>query len=196
MSAEQRACATPLQKPSASGRPDIRLVGKVDESMLKDFLQQRDNVAPDRQVVIELSSSGGEADIGRRIAYDLKQWVDSGRDIVVVGKTFVYSAGVSIMSGVPASQRYLTSDCELLIHERKIKKELHLEGALRGCRSEILDALAEIDSGQRLEREGFAQLVAGSTLSLDDLMAKVLERDWYVPAAEAVRLGLVAAIVD
>ena len=176
--------------------PDIRLFGKVDESMLSTFLQQQVSARTDKPVTLELSTSGGNADIGRRIANELAQWQRAlGVEVRFLGKSFVYSAGVTIMSAIPAARRYLTADCELLVHERKMQKVLHLDGALRGCRTLVLDALAEIDSGQRLERAGFAQLVEGTRLGLDDVMARVLERDWYLTAAEAAELGLVAAVL-
>lgn len=179
-----------------SRAPDIRLFGKVDETMLTNFFEQEARLSPDGPVVLELSTSGGDADIGRRIAHELRQWQASQkRDVFFVGKTFVYSAGITIMSSIAAGRRYLTADCELLIHERKIKKVLSLDGALRGCRTIIQDVLAEIDSGQRLEREGFADLVEGTPLTLDDVMAQVLERDWYLTANGAKEIGLVAGVI-
>ena len=186
-----------MQSPDfATSAPDIRLFGKVDESMLTTFLQQQAAVRWNTTVSLELSTSGGNADIGRRIALELSQWQQATPvTIHFLGKSYVYSAGVTIMSAIPPTRRFLTADCELLIHERKMQKVLHLEGALRGCRTLVQDALAEIDSGQRLERVGFAKLVEGTRLTIDDVMAKVLERDWYLTADEAVGLGLVAAIV-
>ncbi|CAN5515918.1 hypothetical protein BH11PSE9_BH11PSE9_37860 [soil metagenome] len=179
-----------------SRAPDIRLFGKVDEAMLTKFFEQEAHLAPDGPITLELSTSGGDADIGRRIAHELRQWQTSRkREVFFVGKTFVYSAGITIMSAIEADHRFLTADCELLIHERKIKKVLSLDGALRGCRSIIQDVLAEIDSGQRLEQEGFADLVKGTRLTLDDVMAKVLERDWYLTAQGAKDIGLVAGVM-
>ena len=175
--------------------PDIRLFGMVDESMLSTFLQRQAVLRADLPVTLELSTSGGNADVGRRIANELAQWQRDGAAVHFIGKTYVYSAGVTIMSSIPPSRRYLTADCELLVHERKMQKVLHLEGALRGCRSLVQDALAEIDSVQRLERAGFEQLVAGTRLTLDDVMAKVLERDWYLSADEAAEWGLVAGVL-
>lgn len=183
-------------RPSLESPPDIRLFGKVDEAMLSTFLQQLAQAPIGQPLTLELSTTGGNADIGRRIAWELGSLQQyRAQEISFVGKTFVYSAGVTIMSSFAPARRFLTADCELLIHERKMQKTLHLDGALRGCRSVVQDALAEIDSGQRLEREGFAALVAGTPLGLDDVMAKVLERDWYLTAAEALRLGLIAAVL-
>ena len=164
--------------------------------MLSEFFRQQANVAADGPVVLELSSNGGEADAGRRIALELRLWQEKdGREVWFLGKTYVFSAAITIMSGIPPDRRFLTEDCELLIHERKMQKDIHLDGALRGCRSAVQDVLAEIESGQRLEREGFAQLVKGTGLTADDISRRVMERDWYLTANEAVDIGLVAGVI-
>lgn len=188
------ASMTPhLTLPSLS--PDIRLFGKVNEAMLSEFFRQQSEVQPGKPIVMELSTSGGDADIGRRIAQEVRMWRDSGLEVFFLGKTFVFSAGITIMSALPRTHRFLTADCELLIHERKMKKDLHLEGALRGCMSAVNDVLAEIESGQRLEREGFAQLVDGSCLSATDVGDKVYNKDWYLTAQQALDLRLIAGVI-
>lgn len=176
--------------------PDFRLFGSVDQHMLAEFFRQQTEIKAQKPVVLELSTSGGDADIGRRIAEELRlMQQEDGREVFFFGKTYVFSAGITIMSSIPRSHRFMTRDCELLIHERKMTKDLHLVGALRGCRSAVQDVLAEIDSGQRLEREGFAQLVRGTRWTVEDVEQKVLNRDWYVTAEEAVEIGLIAGIV-
>ncbi|RYF41428.1 MAG: peptidase S14 [Comamonadaceae bacterium] len=176
--------------------PDIRLFGRVDDSMLSEFFRQQAEVPAEKPLVFELSTSGGNADIGRRIAQEVRLWRDvQNREVYFLGKTYVFSAGVTIMSAFPVTHRYLTVDCEILIHERKMKKDLHLEGALRACLSSVNDVLAEIESGQRLERDGFAQLVRGTSLTVDDVEAKVLNKDWYLTADEALKVGLVAGLI-
>ncbi len=176
--------------------PDIRLFGTVNESMLSEFFRQQAEVAQGKSsIVMELSTSGGDADVGRRIAQEVKMFIGSGRELFFLGKTYVFSAGITILSAFPQTHRFLTPDCELLIHERKMKKDLHLEGALRGCLSAVNDVLAEIESGQRLERDGFQELVQGSTLSVDDILGKVYNKDWYLTAKEALDIGLIAGVV-
>ena len=182
-----------LQLPSLS--PDIRLFGKVDEAMLREFFRQQAAAQPDKPIVMELSTSGGDADIGRRIAQEVKMWQARGGDVFFLGKTYVYSAGITVMSSFPRTHRFLSADCELLVHERKIKKELHLEGALRGCLAMVNDVLAEIESGQRLEREGFEALVQGTSLRVEDVLAKVCHKDWYLTAGQALTIGLIGGIV-
>lgn len=175
--------------------PDIRLFGKVNEAMLSEFFRQQAEVPRGKSIVLELSTSGGDADVGRRIAQEVRMWRNSGQEVFFLGKTYVYSAGITIMSALPLTHRFLTTDCELLVHERKMKKELHLEGALRGCMSAVNDVLAEIESGQRLEREGFAQLVEGTTLSAKDVENRVYNKDWYLTAKEALDMGLIGGVV-
>lgn len=184
------------EKTLPSLRPDVRLFGAVDEKMLGEFFRQQADVPPDKPVVIELSTSGGDADMGRRIGQEVRLWQEKeAREVFFLGKTFVFSAGVTVMAAVKRSHRFLTNDCELLVHERKMKKRIHLEGALRGCRSAIQDVLAEIESGQRLEHEGFAQLVVGTKLTADDVASKVMNQDWYMTAHQALEMGLVAGVV-
>lgn len=176
--------------------PDLRLYGEVNRAMLDEFLRQQAEAPPDQPLVLELSTPGGDADLGRRIAQEIRQWQREGRDIYFFGKSFVYSAGVSVMAAFACDRRFLSADCELLIHERKLKKALRLDGSLKACAAQVKNTLAEIESGERLERDGFLELVKGSSLTLADLQARVCERDWYLPATDAQGLGLVAGLVQ
>lgn len=176
--------------------PAVRLYGPIDQAMLAEFLRQRSEAPADGPVVVELSTSGGDADVGRRIAQEIRSWRQGGAALYFLGKSYVYSAGVTVMAAFARERRFLTRDCELLVHERRLSKTLQLDGALQVCLIQVQSMLAEIASGQRLERAGFAELVQGSALSLDDLQARVRDCDWYLPAAEAQGLGLVGGLVD
>lgn len=176
--------------------PQVRLSGPVNEAMLARFQQQLgDALEAAEPIVVELTTSGGDADVGRRIAEDIRIESARGVQLLFLGKTVVYSAGVTIMSGFPQDRRFLSRDSYLLIHERKLDKELHLSGALRSVEGVIRDVLAEVRSGQVLEREGFEALVAGSRLSIEKLYEHVLRENWYLSAAEALKLKLVAAVL-
>ena len=177
--------------------PTIRLHGKVDDDMLDQFLAQMatavDGTGP---MLLELTTTGGDAEIGRRIATDVMLARDRlGLDLSFLGKSVVYSAGVSIMSGFPAGKRFLTQDCMLLIHERRLNKTLELKGAMRGMEALVKDTLAEIESALRMERTAFGFLVAGSDVGLDELMERISRSDWYVSDAEALKRKLIAGIL-
>lgn len=177
--------------------PTIRLHGKVDNDMLDRFLEQMavavDGTGP---MLLELTTTGGDAEIGRRIATDVILARDRlGLDLVFLGKSVVYSAGVSIMSGFPPGKRFLTQDCMLLIHERRLNKTLELKGAMRGMEAIVKDTLAEIESALQMERTAFDYLVAGSDVTLDELMKRINGSDWYLSDAEALKRKLIAGIV-
>lgn len=175
-------------------KPDIRLLGSVDEPMIQNFLDQIGKLEGDGPVVLELSSTGGEADSARRLAQEVRMLGDE-REVFFLGKTYVYSAGITVMAAVPASHRFLTRDTVLLIHERRMNRTVQLSGALRSAIAVTQDLLAELQIGEKLERRGFEQLVAGSNLSCENLLQRVLHKDWYLTAEEALELKLVAGLV-
>jgi ATP-dependent protease ClpP protease subunit len=175
-------------------KPDLRLLGDIDEEMIQRFLDQRSSIDGDRPLVVELSTMGGEADSARRLAEEIRL-LRGEREVYLFGKTYVYSAGITVMAAVPRTHRFVTPDTILLIHERRIDRTVHLSGALRSAVAVARDLLAELETGQQLERRGFERFASGSRLSGEELLARVLERDWYVTAQEALDLELIAGIV-
>ena len=177
--------------------PTIRLHGKVDDAMLASFLEQMTTAVDNTgTILLELTTTGGDAELGRRIATDLMLARDRlGLDIVFLGKSVVYSAGVSIMSGFKPGKRFLTKDCMLLIHERRLNKTLELKGAMRGMEALVKDTLAEIESALEMERTAFEYLVAGTDVTLDELMEKISQSDWYLTDKEALKRKVIAGIL-
>lgn len=175
-------------------KPDIRLMGGIDEPMIQNFLDQAAKLDGDGPVVLELSTTGGEADSARRLAQEVRM-LGHEREVFFLGKTYVYSAGITVMAAVSASHRFLTRDTVLLIHERRMDRTVQLSGALRSGIAVTQDLLAELQIGEKLERRGFEQLVEGSDLSCDELVRRVLHKDWYLTADEALELKLVAGLV-
>lgn len=177
-----------------SQHPDVRLLGSIDEAMVRRFLDQSGAAQGDKPLVLELSTMGGDAESARRLAEEVAL-LRQAREVFFLGKTYVYSAGITVMAAVPATHRFLTPDTILLVHERRMERTLQVSGALRSAIAVARDLLAELEIGQVLERRGFEQLAAGSRLSADELLQRVLEKDWYLTAEEALELELIAGIV-
>lgn len=114
--------------------------------------------------------------------------------MVLVGLTNVYSAGVTIMSGFLCEDRFLSSACSLLIHERQMDAQVRFGGPLSAMRLVALGKLAEIEEGIRLQDEGFRAFVEGSSLSFDDVRAMARDTT-YMSAQEAFDRGLVAGLI-
>ena len=98
------------------------------------------------------------------------------------------------MSFFARDNRYLTRGTRLMIHERKLDKQLHINGPLTTCVAGVTAALHEIEASIAIQNEGFASLIGGSSVT----MQQVLERapgNWYIEAQEALALGLVTAVL-
>ena len=183
------------QPPTALASPTISLIGAVDQFMVEKL---RDALAADSgegDIAVEMTTHGGDAELGRRMALDVAKAVErrSGR-VLFYGKTQVYSAGVTAMAGFPRENRFLSPDALLLIHCRQLTKTLQLDGPLRTNLPSVEALKREIESGLELERQGFEQLVQGSAVSADEVCERAMA-GWYVKADEACRLGLVAGVV-
>jgi len=177
--------------------PAIRLYGAVDDAFLGRFLEQLKPLrGRSEPLVLELSTSGGDADVARRIGEEIRLCREvGGMDLYFLGKAMVYSAGVMVMAAFPVERRYLSRDAVMLIHEWQIEKEIRFAGPLRVCAASAQDFLAELEVAHKLERQAFSELVQGSRLSLEQLSAQVVKADWYLLAEDAQELELVAGLV-
>jgi ATP-dependent protease ClpP protease subunit len=190
------ASAADRPPPACLAAPDIRLRGEINQDMFDSFRESLAKAGDKAELILELTTLGGDADIGRRIAGDLQLAERHlGKSFWFIGRSTVYSAGVTIMAALPKARRGLSPDTTLLIHERKLSKTLKLDDGLASCLIQLDQVKNEIETGQRLEREGFAALAAGSTLDVEEIQKRAV-RNWYVPAQEALDLGLVGFIFD
>lgn len=179
-----------------AGDADISLYGDVGKEMLDKFLDQlSDARSRDGDVVLEITTPGGDAELCRRFVMEIERAAkDLKGDFLFLGKSVVYSAGISIMSAFPRRNRYLTRDTMLLIHGRQLKKTVELSGPIRTSLPCVEALASQIKIGLKLEKEGFERLIEGSKLTLDEVIGKGSE-NWYLTAAEALDLGLVEALV-
>jgi hypothetical protein len=185
-----------LDIPTALLTPTVSLHGPVDDDMLDrwitPFARACSGSGP---LVVELSTTGGDAEIGRRIADDVRLFRDqTGRPALFLGKTMIYSAGATILGGFLKSDRWLTRDAMIMVHGRKLAKCVTYEKALRAERPGVDALLAEIDAGIALERSEFAKLIEGSDITRDEIEARTIG-NWYITAADALSRGLVAGVV-
>ncbi|HSI42404.1 MAG TPA: peptidase S14 [Xanthobacteraceae bacterium] len=174
----------------------VLLSGTVDYDMYKEFRRQLDAAPAKGLIVFELSTLGGDPEVARMMGEDVRfhSDLDDGRYFVFLGKAAIYSAGTTFMSFFARDNRYLTRGTRLMIHERKLKKTLQIDGPLTTCVATVKATLNEIEASIAIQNEGFENLVRGSKVAMDD----VLERapyNWYIEANEALELGLVRAVL-
>jgi ATP-dependent protease ClpP protease subunit len=183
-------------EPNDFKEPAITLTGPVDQVMYSNFRDQL-NRSPDSSLcVVELSTLGGDPEIARLMGEDVRFNSDlyPDRRIVFLGKAAIYSAGTTFMSFFARSNRYLTRGTRLMVHERLMSSSLQLDGPLTTCIASVQAKLNELEASIAIQNEGFASLVLGSQVSLDDVLRRATS-NWYVEANEAAELGLIEAVI-
>ena len=176
--------------------PSILLSGSVDQEMYSSFRQQLDNVVAGGLCIIELSTLGGDPEVARMMGEDVRfhSETDPDRRFVFLGKAAIYSAGTTFMSFFARENRYLTRGTRLMIHERIMTGALELNGPLTSCLASVQAKLNELETSIAIQNEGFANLVNGSRVSMDEVLRRA-PSNWYIEANDAVELGLIEAVL-
>ncbi|MET0271180.1 MAG: peptidase S14 [Sphingomonas sp.] len=177
--------------------PSILLSGPVDYDMYRLFRDQLDNAPSEGLIAVELTTLGGDPEVARMMGEDIRFHSDmnsEARRFVFLGKAAIYSAGTTFMSFFARANRYLTRGTRLMIHERKLKKDLHVEGPLTTCIAGVTALLHEIECSIEIQNEGFASLIQGSSVTMEEVLRRA-PSNWYIEAEEARQLGLVEAVV-
>lgn len=177
--------------------PTIRLIGSVGEEMVRSYLGQFEAISKSRKrsFVLELTTYGGKADYGYRIAEEVRlarEYYD--KDPIFLGKTFVYSAGMIILAAFPRDRRYITKHTTLLTHERRIEEDVKFLGPLVANIQVAKEILADFENGKRIQNHNFAQLIEGSNIPLEEILKRA-ETGWYLTAEEALERQLVEALL-
>jgi hypothetical protein len=181
--------------PKVLDAPQISLLGDIDKFSVERFLDElRQAEQAGGDVALEITTLGGDPDMARRIVLEIEaaRLRLPGR-FLFLGKTVVYSAGVTIMSAFPCRDRWLAADTMLMIHGRKLDKTVELSGPIRASIPMVKALLSQLETGIGHEEENFRRLIDGCDVDIGELREKALH-NWYVPAEEALERGLVAGI--
>ncbi len=183
-------------KKPPSIEPDVRFYGEVDDEMYEDFYKQlKEAEKKDGPIIVCMTTPGGDPDAARRMGMEIRLSHEKrGKELYFIGKTIVYSAGIVLMSAFPKEYRYLTDDAVLLIHERRIKKEVTFDGPMRNNIETVEELLANFKNAQMIEKRDYAALSKGSTMQADEVIKRAMS-NWYVTAQEAEKIGFIAGIV-
>ncbi len=177
--------------------PNISINGPIQDQTVAFFLERLQAVRDGAgDLIMELNTLGGDADAARRIALEVRLFIrHSGRQACCVGKTNIYSAGITIFAAFPKSCRFLTDDAILLIHERRLQSSIELNGPMQSNLQILREQLAMVETARELEMAGFRELADGSTITADELYERAKE-NCYLTAREALELGLIVDILS
>ena len=88
----------------------------------------------------------------------------------------------------------MTDDAVLLVHERRLKKEVKFDGPMRNNIETAEELLAQFRNAQMIEKRDYAALSKGSNIDADEVIKRAMS-NWYVTADEAKKLGFIEGIV-
>lgn len=183
--------------PAVLNAPQIGLIGEVDEAMVRDFLDGLSKAERSGgDIAVEITTVGGDGELARRLVLEVERARErlGSRRFLFLGKTQVYSAGITLMSAFACRDRYLTGDTMLMIHGRQLDETVEISGPMRASLPQVEALREQIKCSLVHEEENFRRLIEGSDISYDEVLRKGLH-NWYLPAADAVKRGLVAGLV-
>jgi ATP-dependent protease ClpP protease subunit len=191
-----RSPPTGVLTAEAFDTPRILLAGAVDYAMYDRFRDQLAAAPKTGLTVIELSTLGGDPEVARMMGEDVRfqSDINPSRRLVFLGKAAIYSAGATFMSFFATPNRYLTRGTRVMIHERKMDKELHVIGPLTTCVASVRAMLNELEHSIAIQNEGFENLVRGSSVTMEEVLKRA-PANWYIEAQEAKALGLIADVI-
>lgn len=177
-------------------RANVFVTGEIDVTLQRLVVDRlRALREAEETAIIEITTNGGDAEAGRRIACEIALFRENSSSAIhVVGRTTVYSAGVTIFAAVPPGQRFLTSDTMLLVHERRQTRTINLNGPTSNCIQMLEEELASMEAGSRLEQAGFGDFVRGSRIDVAELR-KHASHNWNISAEEALGFGLINRVI-
>ena len=183
--------------PPCLASPQISLLGEVLEQMVESFLSQLAEAEKgDGDIALQITTPGGDAELGRRMVLEVEEARKrlGRRRFLFLGKTQVYSAGVTLMSAFPCKDRFLTRDTVLLIHGRQLEETVEISGPMRASLTQVQALQEQINVGLGHEEDNFRRLIDDCDISMEELREKAIH-NWYLPAKEALHRGLVAGLI-
>ena len=160
----------------------ILLTGGIDDKQARRVCERLLALSSlsDDPILLVLSSPGGHVESGDMI-HDMIKFVPA--PVKILGTGWVASAGALIYSAAKKENRYALPNTRFLLHEPR--------GGVGGQASDVEIQAREIIKMRERLNNIFAK-ATGQTLAK---IKKDTDRDFWMPAEEAVKYGLVGKIV-
>jgi len=160
----------------------ILLTGGIDDKQARRVSERLLALSStsDEPILLVLSSPGGHVESGDMI-HDMIKFVPA--PVKILGTGWVASAGALIYSAAKKENRYALPNTRFLLHEPR--------GGVGGQASDVQIQAREIIR----MRERLNTIFATATGQTLDKIKQDTERDFWMPAEEAVKYGLVGKIV-
>ena len=160
------------------------LSGPIDDAVANSVIAQLlflDAQDPEKDIYLYINSPGGSVSAGLAI-YDTMNFINSDVQTIVIG--MAASMGAFLLSSGQKGKRYALPNAEVMIHQPL--------GGAQGQATEIEIAARHILS----TRERLNRILSENTGQPLKTIAKDTDRDNYMSAEDAVKYGLVDAVME
>ncbi|MCW6652408.1 ATP-dependent Clp endopeptidase proteolytic subunit ClpP [Aerococcaceae bacterium NML191292] len=162
----------------------IMLSGPIDDALANSVIAQLlflDAQDPEKDIYLYINSPGGSVTAGLAI-YDTMNFINADVQTIVIG--MAASMGAFILSSGQKGKRYALPNAEVMIHQPL--------GGAQGQATEIEIAARHILS----TRDRLNRILSKNTGQTLKTIAKDTDRDNFMSAEEAVKYGLVDAVME
>lgn len=142
------------------------------------FLENED---PKKDIKMYINSPGGSVYDALAI-YDTMQFITS--DVQTVGIGLQASAAAFLLSSGARGKRYLLPNATVMIHQPSA-----------GTRGKVTDMEIDLKEGLRLKKK-LNQIMSLNTGQSIKRIETDMERDYWMPSDEALKYGIVDAVID
>lgn len=161
----------------------VMLSGPIDDAVANSVIAQLlflDAQDPDKDIYLYINSPGGSVSAGLAI-FDTMNFINADVQTIVIG--MAASMGAFLLAAGEKGKRYALPNAEVMIHQPL--------GGAQGQATEI-----EIAAKHILKtRDKLNKILAERTGQTLKVIARDTDRDNYMSAEEAVKYGLVDAIM-
>ena len=161
----------------------VMLSGPIDDAVANSVIAQLlflDAQDPDKDIYLYINSPGGSVSAGLAI-FDTMNFINADVQTIVIG--MAASMGAFLLAAGEKGKRYALPNAEVMIHQPL--------GGAQGQAAEI-----EIAAKHILKtRDTLNKILAERTGQTLKVIARDTDRDNYMSAEEAVKYGLVDAIM-
>ena len=161
----------------------VMLSGPIDDAVANSVIAQLlflDAQDPDKDIYLYINSPGGSVSAGLAI-FDTMNFINADVQTIVIG--MAASMGAFLLAAGEKGKRYALPNAEVMIHQPL--------GGAQGQATEI-----EIAAKHILKtRDPLHKILAERTGQTLKVIARDTDRDNYMSAEEAVKYGLVDAIM-
>lgn len=179
---------TSLQAPaSGSGAKGELFIGGVDEHSAQEFIEELGArvAAGEKQIVIKITSPGGDVFAGMAMGDAMEQAADSGVQLVCVADRFAASMGFVLLQNRGCAVRVMTKRTVLLAHGPSAQAA--------GTSQAIASQAAFLAA---LEKAMAEEAAARLLISVEEYLAKTDNKDWSFTWQEALDVGAVDEVVE